>query len=191
MYIFFFGLLVSFDAFICGLSLISKRVALTPPGRFLINKKHLTGVLAVYSGVVSFIGSYLFSIFGTILSGFINVKAAATYAGLILMIISLFSFLESIEIVKLNFNKEKSSLLLKFIACGAVAADASLGALSLSLMGNSNYLYIASVFGVMHGIMIVLGALVSENKYVKRVFKRVEYLPMVIMFILGLSKIIL
>ena len=195
-------MLVSFDAFVCGLSLsynpnnalscqkIKKCLRHYNPNDALSCQIKNTAFFAVYSGVVSFIGSYVFSMFGTALSGFANEKAAAAYSGYILIAISMFSFLESAEIIKFNFNSGKSEFILKLIACSIVAVDASFGALSLSLMGNSDYLCIAAVFGIMHAIMITLGTLISENRHFKNILKKFEYLPMIIMFLLGLSKII-
>ena len=175
MYICFFGLLVSFDAFVCGLTLGN-------------NKRKHTALLAFYSGIISFVGSYIFSQFGRFINMYIDMKTAGVYAGLILISISLFSFLESAEIIK--FNKRKASLSIKLASCSVVAVDASFAALSLSLSGNNRYVYTAVVFGIMHAIMIFSGGLISQSKVFKLLLKRMDFLPMIIMFLLGLFKII-
>jgi len=177
MYIFFFGLLVSFDAFVCGLSL----------GHDKFKK---TAFYTIYSAVIGFIGSYLFSMFGEYLGGIIDIKVSTICAGSLLIIISLFSFFEGSEIIKLNFVRKKSELFFKLSACSIVAVDASFAALSLSLMGYDNYFYIAAVFGIMHGIMAFLGILVSENRFFKIISEKIELLPTFIMLLLGISKLI-
>ena len=175
MYIFFFGLLVSFDAFVCGLSL-----------------KHnikSTVFYTVYSAVISFAGSYLFSVFGEFLNGITDVKTASVCGGALLIAISIFSFLENTGIIKLNFPVKKSDLLLSLTACSVVAVDASFAALSLSLTGYRNFVYTAFVFGIMHGLMVFLGILVSENKLFKKITEKIEFFPVLIMLILGITKL--
>lgn len=175
IYIFFIGFLVSFDGFICGVSFGNQNY-----------KKTL--IYAVFSCVVSFVFSYIFAQFGAYLCNIIDFKLSTIISGAILIAISMYSIL---SLDKESEANNEIPTVLKLIACSTLAVDASFGAISLSLLGYSDILLIASIFGAMHFITVFMGILVNKLILFRRIIDKMSFFPALLMFLFGLSKIFL
>ena len=167
------ALTVSIDSFICGFSLSfsSKR------------KYPIVLIIALTVFAMCAITNYL----TILLKDFIN-EQTASLGGIILIGVGLINLLKSRKKQNYNGINEKSSFYKIFLIGLAVGLDGALANLSLALM-SINEFYVPITIAIMHAIMIWLGIILS-NTFFARKFGKIEFLPPIILILLGGYKLL-
>ena len=170
-YLILTALTVSIDSFVCGLSLS------------LSLKRKLPLVIGIVFTVLIMcaLTNYLTLIFTDTIT-----ETTASLGGLILIGVGVYNLLKKKdETTSLHYS---NSIKLSLITGFAVGLDGALANLSLSLMG-INAFYVPITIAVMHGVMITLGILLSQMKFVKKIAK-IEFVPPIILILLGVYKLL-
>ena len=159
---------VSIDSFFCGFSLAfnNKNKYIIVPGI----------VLTVFT-------MCLLSNYGAIaMQQYLNQKIACL-GGFILILVGVYNIFKKAENINTNGSVIKQSILIGF----AVGLDGSIANLSLSLMGLNSF-FVPLLIAIRHGIMITLGILLTNTKFVVG-FNKIGFLPPLVLILLGLYKV--
>ena len=171
-YLIITALTVSIDSLVCGFSLSFNNKRKLP----------LIVIIALTVFIMCAIVNYSTQLFADKIS-----DKTASLGGLILLCIGLYNIIKS----KQPSSKTRSTrgLISQSILTGfAVGLDGALANLSLSLMG-INQFYVPITIALMHALMIGLGIVLSETTLAKK-FAKIEFLPPLILIILGGYKLL-
>lgn len=167
------ALSVSLDSFFCGLSMSVKTTK---------NFKFLLGI-----SFSVFLLCILGSLFGASLYGLLS-NFSEIIGGSILIIISVFGFLENLKEKTTPINTKDNIFLESVIIGFAIGLDGAVGCLSLSLMGY-NSLLVPILITFVHVLLMNLAILISKSK-LSKFLKKFSFTPPLILFLLGLFKLI-
>ncbi len=168
-FLFLTAFTVSIDSFVCGFSL-----------SFMKGKNHIVVlVIALTVYLMCLTTNYLTMVFENYLN-----ETTASFGGLLLIFVGVYNLIKKDKnTLAKSSNVFKQSLLTGF----AVGLDGALANLSLALMG-INAFYVPLIIAVLHAIMIGLGIILANTKFIKRLGK-IGFLPPVILIILGAYKL--
>lgn len=161
------SLTVSIDSFACGFSLA------------LLSRKKLPILLGITLTV------FLMCLIANYSATLISLKftdSAVFIGGIILFLLGLYNLINKDKIVV----SDRYGNLLPFIVGFAVGIDGAISNLSLSIMG-LNSIFVPLTIALFHAVMIALGILLASSP-VKKLFNKLNFLPPVILMLLGLFK---
>lgn len=162
------ALTVSIDSFVCGFSLA------------FANKKKLPVILIV---AITVLIMCAFTNYAPLFfEDFLN-ESATFLGGLVLVIVGVLNLIKSLKNNKRNSDKNLINSSKIFLVGFAVGIDGALANLSLSLMG-LNAFYVPITIAFMHALMVYLGIILSNTSLSKK-FGKIEFLPPVILILLG------
>ncbi|MBR5191861.1 MAG: manganese efflux pump [Clostridia bacterium] len=161
---------VSIDSFVCGFSL-----------SFMKGKNHIVVLVIALTVYVMCLATNYLTIF---FKNYLN-ETTASFGGLLLILVGVYNLLKNE-----NSNKVKSSNVFKqsLLTGFAVGLDGAMANLSLALMG-FNAFYVPMVIAIIHAVMVSLGILLANFKGLKK-FKKINFLPPLILIFLGLYKLL-
>ncbi len=160
---------VSIDSLICGFSLS------------LNNRRKLPIILGI--AITVFLMCLAVNYGTKFFAKKINDKTASL-GGLILILVGVFNFFKKDKTTSNTKNSIKLSLITGF----AVGLDGAVANLSLSLMG-INQFYVPITIALFHALTIALGIALSNTTIAKK-FAKIEFLPPLILILLGCYKLL-
>lgn len=158
---------VSIDSFFCGFYLTNSE------------KKYLPSLIIA---VLVFLMCLTCQLFANIINNFLNEKALYV-GGIILIAIGIFNLIK-----KDSGKRKKRKSITETVVIGlTVGIDGSLGTLSLYFMGITS-IFVPVLIAFFHAVLIYLGQLVKNSKYIDTLDKYKVFAPLVLI-ILGVLKL--